>query len=118
MPLSQRRNPNMASTLGPKGVENHYRILRYMAPLPARVLPNDAWYLSIVGILPSAQGRGLGAALLAPTLAEASDAHVCCYLETFGDRNLGFYERLGFRPAAEHIEAVTGAKYTIMRPDA
>jgi ribosomal protein S18 acetylase RimI-like enzyme len=115
---SRAKSEYLASILRPQGVENYYQMVHYMAPLSARVVPTDAWYLSIVGVLPSAQGRGLGAALLASTLAEASAAHVCCYLETFGNGNLGFYERLGFRAVAEHAEPVTGAKYKIMRRDA
>ena len=92
-------------------------MVRYMAPLAARVVPHDAWYLSIIGVLPSAQGQGIGATLLADTLAEASDAHACCYLETFTPRNPGFYERMGFRRVAEHVEATTDKAYVVMRRD-
>ena len=84
------------NTRSSRGMENYHRIVRYMTALAAQAIPHSAWYLSIVGILPSAQGRGLGATLLAGTLAEASHAHVPCYLETFTPRNLRFYERLGF----------------------
>jgi GNAT superfamily N-acetyltransferase len=87
--------------------ENYYRIASYMAPLAARVVPGDAWYSSILGIRPSAQGRGLGATLLAGTLAEASQCDLTCYLETFTPRNLRFYERLGFRRVTDHFEPTT-----------
>src|ERR1700693_4055197 len=60
----------LSSVLGPQGMENYHRIVRYMAPLAARVVPRGAWYLSIIGVLPSAQGRGLGATLLAGTRSE------------------------------------------------
>jgi hypothetical protein len=56
--------------------------------------------------------------LLAGTLAEASDAHACCYLETFTPRNLQFYESLGFRRVAEHLEPVTEPTYAVMVRDA
>lgn len=107
----------LASVLGPRGMENYYRIVRYMAPLAAGVIPCGAWYLSIIGILPSAQGRGLGAALLLCTLAEASHAHVPCYLETFSPRNLRFYERLGFCRVANHVEPTTNKEYVVMLRD-
>jgi GNAT superfamily N-acetyltransferase len=107
----------LASVLGPRGLESYHRIVRYMAPLATRVVPRGAWYLSIIGILPSVQGRGLGAALLAGTLAEASQAHVPCYLETFSLRNLRFYERLGFCGVANHVEPTTNKEYVIMRRD-
>ena len=92
-------------------------MVRHMAALTARVAPADAWYLSIIGVLPSAQGSGLGARLLAGTLAEASVARVSCYLETFTARNLRFYQRLGFRCVASFIEPVTNRDYVVMRRD-
>ncbi len=104
--------------LGPRGNANYYRMVRYMAPLATRVVPSGAWYLSIIGILPSAQGKGVGATLLADTLAEASSAHTSCYLETFTPRNLRFYERLGFTRVAEHTEPVTDKTYVVVRRDA
>src|ERR1700682_171984 len=106
------------SALASRGIENYYRIVRHMAPLASRVVPDDAWYLSIIGILPSARGQGLGASLLASTLAEASLANATCYLETFTPRNLRFYERLGFRLIVDHFEPTTNKEYTVMRRDA
>jgi GNAT superfamily N-acetyltransferase len=114
---SAAKSKYLASALGSQGLESYYRIVRYMAPLAARVVPRDAWYLSIIGILPSAQGRGLGARLLAGTLEEASRAKATCYLETFTTRNLRFYERLGFRRVADHLEPTTNKEYVVMRKD-
>jgi GNAT superfamily N-acetyltransferase len=107
----------LSDVLGLRGKENYYRIVRYMAPLAAKVVPTGAWYLSIIGVLPSVQGQGLGATLVASTLAEASLAKVKCYLETFTFRNLRFYERLGFRSVAEHLEPTTNKSYVVMRRD-
>jgi ribosomal protein S18 acetylase RimI-like enzyme len=114
---SSTKSAYLASVLGPRGVENYHRIVGYMAPLAARVVPPGAWYLSIIGIAPSAQGRGLGATLLAGTLAAASHARVPCYLETFAPRNLRFYERLGFCRVANHLEPTTNREYVVMRRD-
>ena len=114
---SSAKGQYLASLLGPRGLENYHRIVRYTAPRATRVVPRGAWYLSIIGILPSAQGRGLGAALLAGTLAEACHAHVPCYLETFTPRNLRFYERLRFCRVANHVEPTTNKEYLIMRRD-
>jgi ribosomal protein S18 acetylase RimI-like enzyme len=105
----------LAAVLGPAGAENYDRIVGYMTPLAARVVPDGAWYLSIIGILPAAQGRGLGATLLAGTLAEASQARVPCYLETFTPRNLKFYERLGFCQVASHVEPTTNREYVVLQ---
>jgi GNAT superfamily N-acetyltransferase len=114
---SSAKSEYLASALGSRGLENYHRIVRYMAPLAAQVVLRGAWYLSIIGILPSAQGWGLGATLLAGTLEEASHANATCYVETFAPRNLRFYERLGFRRVAEHLEPTTNKEYVVMRRD-
>lgn len=59
--------------------------------------PGDAhWYLNVVATLPSHRSRGLGAAVLAPILAEADAAGVPCYLESTNPRNRTLYHRHGF----------------------
>jgi GNAT superfamily N-acetyltransferase len=70
--------------------------------------------MSIVAIGPHAQGRGLGARLLAPTLAEADAARAACYLETFSDRSRRFYEHLQFVTQGEFPEPTTGAQYALL----
>ncbi|MCP2287995.1 GNAT family N-acetyltransferase [Nocardia amikacinitolerans] len=59
-----------------------------------------AWFLGTVGVDPDEQGRGLGAAVIRPGLAAAERAGVSAFLETSEERNVGFYERLGFRVTA------------------
>jgi GNAT superfamily N-acetyltransferase len=108
----------LSNVLGPRGRENYYRIVQFMGPLAEKVVLKDAWYLSIVGVLPSAQGRGIGARLLGNTLAEAQGSGVSCYLETFSPRNIEFYGRMGFKAIATHLEPTTHAEYTVMRRDA
>jgi N-acetylglutamate synthase-like GNAT family acetyltransferase len=56
--------------------------------------------------------------LLDVTLAEARQQKASCYLETFTPRNLNFYERLGFRRVAAHLEPVTNREYVVMQRDA
>jgi len=57
----------------------------------------DHWYLLMVAVTPEKQGRGIGTALLEPVLVRADRERVPCYLDTLEQRNLGYYERLGFR---------------------
>jgi ribosomal protein S18 acetylase RimI-like enzyme len=59
------------------------------------------WYLIHVGVDPAAQGRGLGARLLAPTLERCDREGTPAYLETARAANLPFYRRLGFEVTAE-----------------
>ena len=104
----------LASELGANGGLKYRRIVDFMLPHARAIIAPSAWYLSIVGVAPAAQGQGMGARLLEPTLVEADQAGVECYLETFDARNLRFYQRLGFSIAGSHTEPVTRAPYTIM----
>lgn len=115
---SAAKTAYLSSVLGPRGNENYQRMVCFMASLAEAVVPADAWYLSIVGVLPAAQGKGTGARLLAPTLDEAREAQVSCYLETFSPRNPAFYERIGFRPVAVQREPITQAEYVVMLREA
>jgi ribosomal protein S18 acetylase RimI-like enzyme len=59
------------------------------------------FYLATLGVEPSLWGRGGGRALLAAWLAEVDARGGRAYLETDAPRNLGFYERAGFRVERE-----------------
>jgi len=104
----------LAGLLGPKGWDNYRRIIEFMSHRSELVVPLDAWYLTIVGVHPAAQGRGIGAQLVRPTLAEATQAGAYAFLETFTQRSLVFYERIGFVRAAEFVEPTTKAQYVVM----
>jgi GNAT superfamily N-acetyltransferase len=60
------------------------------------------WYLATLGTDPSAQGRGLGSAVLAPILEQCDRDGVDAYLESSKERNLDFYARFGFRATDTH----------------
>jgi GNAT superfamily N-acetyltransferase len=59
------------------------------------------WYLAVLGTDPSAQGRGLGSAALAPVLERCDADGVAAYLESSKERNIDFYARHGFRVTGE-----------------
>jgi GNAT superfamily N-acetyltransferase len=111
---AERKRTFLQATLNIEGCANYYRIIEFMSAKSATLVDEAAWYLSIVAVDPAAQGQGLGRKLLEPTIAEADRAGVTCYLETFGQRNLSFYQGLGFAPAARFTEPTTGAEYTVM----
>ena len=101
--------------LSEAGLVAYQQITDFMSQQRSRVcIPSNAWYLSIIGIAPQAQGRGLGRKLLEPMLAEADAATASCYLETFSMRNVTFYTRLGFGVVGRPHEPTTGAHYAIM----
>lgn len=54
------------------------------------------WYLPIIGVDPTARGRGVGSALLRHALARADADGLPAYLESSNPRNISLYERHGF----------------------
>lgn len=54
------------------------------------------WYLSMIGVDPSRQGQGLGAALLKAGLARCNADGLPAYLESSSPKNVPLYERHGF----------------------
>jgi ribosomal protein S18 acetylase RimI-like enzyme len=59
------------------------------------------WYLAVLGTDPSAQGQGLGSAVLGPVLEQCDADGVGAYLESSKERNIAFYARHGFRVTDE-----------------
>ena len=59
------------------------------------------YYVRDVGVLPEMQGRGLGSALLAPTLERCDREGLPAYLEASSERSAALYERLGFEHVSE-----------------
>ena len=85
-----------------------WRVLRRLAitgghgaALQARCLSEPHWYLSQLGVEPAKQRQGIASALLRPMLARMDAAGLPCYLETENAANIAFYQRFGFRVAAE-----------------
>lgn len=54
------------------------------------------WYLPLIGVDPSCQGKGLGGALLRHALARCDRDKLPAYLESSNPRNISLYERHGF----------------------
>ncbi|MFG2219915.1 MULTISPECIES: GNAT family N-acetyltransferase [unclassified Streptomyces] len=76
-----------------------------------------AWFLNTVGVTPEAQGQGLGSTVLAPGIEAAARAGYPVVLETSSERNVKFYERLGFEVTAEVVLPDNGPRTWCMRKD-
>jgi len=64
--------------------------------------PHDShWFLNMMGVEPSSQGRGLGSALLAHTLDRCDATGSPAYLEATTERGCALYERHGFEVTEE-----------------
>jgi GNAT superfamily N-acetyltransferase len=96
--------------LSPSGRSNYLRMVAGMDERMRGLLPEGIWYLSILGVAPALQGQGWGGRLLEPALA----CGLPSYLETFSERSLRFYERLGYAVRHRFEEPVTGSAYWVL----
>lgn len=97
MPPGRWRVPPLASLLqgGCFGVRVA-RAARMLAVVEARHLREPHYYFADIGVVPELQGRGLGSALMAPTLERCDRERLPAYLEASSERSAALYERLGF----------------------
>lgn len=72
------------------------RAARLAAAIELRHVHEPHYYVRDVGVLPATQGRGLGSALLGPTLSRCDREGLPAYLEASSERNAALYARLGF----------------------
>lgn len=95
VPFARTARParSMAGVFGRRLGLATWTQLRFERRHPARP---DHWYLHYIGVEPRRQGRGLGAALLAPVLQQCDEMATPAYLEASSDRNRLLYERHGF----------------------
>jgi ribosomal protein S18 acetylase RimI-like enzyme len=77
------------------------------------------YYLGVLGVDPTCQGRGLGSALVSAGLELADGAGVGAYLETSNPKNLPLYRRHGFEVTRSFEFAPGGPSCWLMwRPPA
>ncbi|PIE64731.1 MAG: hypothetical protein CSA26_06735 [Desulfobacterales bacterium] len=100
--------------MGEKSLETYRNIVDSMSLLSGQVVDKSFWYLSILGLHPSCQGKGRGGSLLVDVLQKADRHGADTYLETFTPRNISFYERFSFQTVADFHEPNTNARYWVM----
>lgn len=76
-------------------------LLRALVKLEAGHPRKPHYYLPFIGVDPDWQGRGLGAALLAPVLQRCDRDRLPAFLEASTPRNRALYERHGFEVTEE-----------------
>lgn len=99
--LWQARFPLLPVRLGREGFRRVEGFQRASRELLARLGCASWWFLSGLGVEPSAQRQGLGTQLVAWGLERATQAGHPAVLLTSNRANIPFYERLGFEVLAE-----------------
>jgi GNAT superfamily N-acetyltransferase len=66
----------------------------------AHELRGSHYYVRDIGVHPDMQGKGLGSALMRPTLDRCDREGLPAYIEASSERSAALYERLGF----EHVK--------------
>lgn len=72
------------------------RLLRFISLVESKHPHAPHWYLAVLGVDPSRQGRGFGSHLMQPVLERCDSDGTPAYLETDTERNVALYERHGF----------------------
>lgn len=82
-----------------------------------KVPDEPLWFLDQVGVDPTHQGRGIGAALIDFGLEQARATRTAAFLETGTQRNVPYYERFGFRVVIDEDAPEGGPHIWFMRYD-
>ena len=116
---AEAKRTALVAAMGTACAQTFAAIEENMARHEAAMDLSDHWYLSILAVAPDQQGRGKGASLLDPVLAQADKAGVSSYLTTFTPRNISFYKRMGYRDMGGFAEPITQSDFHILvRPPA
>ena len=94
--------------MGNASLECYDAMVNSMADTSLPQVDPQAWYLSIIGIHPRHQSKGLGIGLIEPVLQQTDRMQHPTFLETFTPRSIPFYERLGYE-----VAELTVAKYMV-----
>jgi len=104
----------LKSNLGDGVLDAYVQMVDFMSAKLEGLIAPESWYLSIVGIKPEFQGKGLGAGLVKEALQQTDKLSLSTYLETFTPKNIPFYNRLGYETVASFLEPLTNAIYWVL----
>ena len=103
--------------LGKAAWERFLHLNDLTAEVHQRSVTGPHWYLSVIGVAPEAQRRGLGSVLLTTMIDRLDREGLPAYLDTGTAENVAFYQRHGFIVAAELLEPGSGVLIRGMRRD-
>lgn len=111
---SQSKKTFLLEHMGQQALDTYNEICNFMSAQTDNLFDDGTWYLSILGISPEHQGKGLGPSLITPILDKTDQHNTATFLETFTPRNMSFYRRLGYEEVGAFVEPTINAKYWVM----
>lgn len=93
--------PRASLSQGPLFGMRLVRATRLLAAVEHRHPREPHYYFAVIGVHPAMQGRGIGSALMRPTLERCDRERLPAYLEASSERSAALYERLGFQVTSE-----------------
>ena len=108
-----------ADILERSGPDATARLLAMLGEIEAnheRLATEPHLRLEFFGVDPSLQGSGIGTALIEHGHRQADELGIACYLETFSESNVGYYERRGYRTVGEFVIGDGVRGYGMLRP--
>jgi len=103
-----RTAPRMMRMLGSSAT----KALKMMSAWEKQDPKKPHLHIGPIGVIPEIQGKGVGTKLMEACLVEADSENLPAYLETDRERNVPFYEKLGFNVIGE--EAILGVQNRYM----
>ena len=73
-------------------MNTHYEAAKQ---IKSRYPPNSLYYLEIAAVRPDTQGMGVGGSIMRWVVNQLGDSP--CFLECTNEKNIGFYEKYGFK---------------------
>lgn len=108
--------PSLPFKLDRSSITRWINVDRYLESVRKHVADKLHWYLLALGTEPST-GHALRRALMAPVLARADWDLRSCYVETFNEKDLLFFEQSGFQIAGAGQIPNGGPNFwTLIRP--
>jgi|WetSurMetagenome_2_1015567.scaffolds.fasta_scaffold654205_2 ribosomal protein S18 acetylase RimI-like enzyme len=96
-------NPFLPLRCGLRFLLSEMRANSFCEKLKKKLAPQPYMYLTLLGVAPAYQGKGLASALVKPMLKRFDDEELPAYLETQNLKNVEMYRHFGFETVYEGL---------------